>query len=90
MVLVSVYCNNYIAGSDYLFGTHIGVFVSLMVLSGPLAQVKMDNPLLFRKFTAECKKLGFLETKVCKFYIISVIYKSLHSMYLHVFVPSYV
>lgn len=38
-----------------------GVFVSLRTLRGPLDKVKEENPLLFRKFTAECHKLGFPE-----------------------------
>ena len=38
-----------------------GVFISLKLLRGPLARVKEENPLLFRKFTAECQKLGFPE-----------------------------
>ena len=38
-----------------------GVFIVLKALSGPLAKVKEENPLLFRKFTAECYKLGFSE-----------------------------
>lgn len=38
-----------------------GVFVSLRTLKGPLDRVKEENPLLFRKFTAECHKLGFPE-----------------------------
>ncbi len=38
-----------------------GVFISLKPLKGSLAKVKEENPLLFRKFTAECHKLYFPE-----------------------------
>lgn len=38
-----------------------GVFISMKALRGPLAKVKEENPLLFRRFTAECQKLGFPE-----------------------------
>jgi hypothetical protein len=38
-----------------------GVFISLRPLWGPIAKVKEENPLLFRKYTAECQKLGFPE-----------------------------
>ena len=40
---------------------YAGVFISLKLLRGPLVRVKEENPLLFRKFTAECQKLGFPE-----------------------------
>lgn len=44
-----------------------GVFVSLRTLKGPLDKVREENPLLFRKFTAECHKLGFPEIiRPCK------------------------
>jgi len=38
-----------------------GVFISVKPLRGPLGRVKEENPLLFRKYTAECQKLGFPE-----------------------------
>jgi hypothetical protein len=38
-----------------------GVFISLRPLWGNIGKVKEENPLLFRKFTAECQKLGFPE-----------------------------
>ena len=38
-----------------------GVFISLRPLWGTIGKVKEENPLLFRKFTAECQKLGFPE-----------------------------
>ncbi|XP_064383161.1 dedicator of cytokinesis protein 1-like [Halichondria panicea] len=38
-----------------------GVFISLKPLKGTMAKVKEENPLLFRKFTAECHKLYFPE-----------------------------
>lgn len=38
-----------------------GVFISVKPLRGPMARVKDENPLLFRKFTAEAHKLGFPE-----------------------------
>lgn len=47
----------------------LGVFVSLRTLKGPLDRVKEENPLLFRKFTAECHKLGFPEIiRPCEFF----------------------
>ena len=43
------------------------MFISLKLLKGPLGRVKEENPLLFRKFTAECQKLGFPEIiRPCK------------------------
>ena len=44
-----------------------GVFISLKPLRGSLDKVKDENPLLFRKFTAECLKMGFPEIiRPCK------------------------
>ena len=56
----------------------VGVFISLKPLRGPLARVKEENPLLFRKFTAECQKLGFPEIiRPCKFWIV-LMYVHIH------------
>ena len=57
----------YIATCHPCIHVYVGVFVSLRTLRGPLDRVKEENPLLFRKFTAECHKLGFPEIiRPCK------------------------